>query len=109
MSGPDAVFGCVRVHTAPARAWWTHCSASFYARRRNVMSQRILLIQDDAAAAKAILEALSNSKDERFHVEWVRCCSDGVERLAGMAAILVDLSLPDIRGIEAFDWLFRMA
>ena len=73
------------------------------------MSQRILLIQDDAAAAKAILNALSDSRDELFRVEWVRCCSEGLERLAGSAAILVDLSLPDSRGIETFDRLFNAA
>ena len=71
-------------------------------RAKELMSQRILLIQDDAAAAKAILNALSNSKDEPFQVEWVRSCSEGLERLAGSAAILVDLSLPDSRGIETF-------
>ena len=40
------------------------------------MSRHILLIQDDAAAAKTILDALSNSSDESFQVEWVRCCSE---------------------------------
>ena len=73
------------------------------------MSKRILLIQDDAAAAKAILNALSNSKDELLQVEWVRSCSEGLERLAGSGAILVDLSLPDSRGIETFDRLFNAA
>jgi len=73
------------------------------------MSQRILLIQDDVANAKAILEALSNSSDERFKVEWVRRCSEGLERLVGIAAILVDLFLPDSRGIETFDRLSRAA
>jgi DNA-binding response OmpR family regulator len=47
------------------------------------MSRHILLIQDDAAAAKTILDALSNSSDESFQVEWVRRCSEGLERLAG--------------------------
>src|ERR1039457_5376712 len=73
------------------------------------MSQRILLIQDDAAAAKAILDALSNSIDESLQVQWVRRCSEGLERLAGTAAILVDLFLPDSRRIETFDRLFRVA
>src|SRR5450755_2868830 len=82
------------------------------------MSRHILLIQDDAAAAKTILDALSNSSDESFQVEWVRRCSEGLERLAGterreqtasIAAILIDLFLPDSRGIETFDRLFRVA
>ena len=72
------------------------------------MSQRILLIQDDAAAAKAILNPLSNSKDKPFQGDWVRSCSEGLERLAGSAAILVDLSLPDSRGIATFGRLFNV-
>jgi diguanylate cyclase (GGDEF)-like protein/PAS domain S-box-containing protein len=73
------------------------------------MTQRILLIQDDAAAAKAILNALSNSEAELFQIEWVRSCSQGLESVAGSAAILADLSLPDSRGIETFDRLFNVA
>ena len=73
------------------------------------MTQRILLIQDDATAAKAILNALNGSGDGLFEVEWVRCCTEGLERLAGSAAILVDLSLPDSRGIDTFDRLFNVA
>ena len=73
------------------------------------MSQRILLIQDDAAAAQAILDALASSNDASFQVEWVRCCSEGLQRLDGIEAIMVDLYLPDSRGIETFDRLFRAA
>jgi len=100
---------CVVLHTAAPAAWWTLRHAAIDARQKQPMSQRILLIQDDAAAAKAILNALSNSRDELFQVEWVRCCSDGLERLTGSSAILVDLSLPDSRGIETFDRLFNVA
>jgi DNA-binding response OmpR family regulator len=67
------------------------------------MSQRILLIQNDATAAKAIMEALAHSTDASFRVDWVRRCSDGLERLIGTDAILLDLYLPDSRGIETFD------
>src|SRR5580704_5092044 len=73
------------------------------------MSQRILLIQSDAAAAKAIVDALSHCSDEAFKVRWVRRCSEGLNRLDGIEAILVDLYLPDSRGIETFDCLFRAA
>jgi DNA-binding NarL/FixJ family response regulator len=73
------------------------------------MPQRILLIQDDAPKAKGILQALSNSSDESFQVEWVRCCSEGLASLKGIAAILLDLYLPDSQGIETFDRLFRAA
>jgi len=73
------------------------------------MSQRVLLIQRDAAAATAVLDALTHSPDESFEVEWVRRCSESLERLDGIVAILVDLYLPDSRGIETFDRLFRAA
>jgi diguanylate cyclase (GGDEF)-like protein/PAS domain S-box-containing protein len=73
------------------------------------MSLRILLIQDDPAAAKAVIDALDHSTDERFEVEWVRHCSEGLGKLDGIAAILVDLFLPDSRGIETFDRLFLAA
>jgi diguanylate cyclase (GGDEF)-like protein/PAS domain S-box-containing protein len=73
------------------------------------MSRRILLIQDDCASAKAILDALGSSRDELYQVEWVRRCSEGVDRLAGKAAILLDLSLPDSCGIATFDKLFQVA
>ena len=73
------------------------------------MSQRILLIQSDAAAAKSVIDALATSNDGPFNVEWARSCSEGLEKLAGIEAILVDLYLPDSRGIETFDRLLRAA
>jgi diguanylate cyclase (GGDEF)-like protein/PAS domain S-box-containing protein len=73
------------------------------------MSQRILLIQNDAPAALAILGALNHSDDECFEVEWVRHCSEALERLDGIAAILVDLYLSDSRGIDTFHRLSRAA
>jgi diguanylate cyclase (GGDEF)-like protein/PAS domain S-box-containing protein len=86
-------------------------------RKRDIVSQRnILLIQDDPADAKAVRDSLNGS----FRVEWVRRCSEGLERLAregrqekqradGIAAVLIDLFLPDSQGIETFDRLFDSA
>lgn len=73
------------------------------------MPKRMLLIQQDAVAATAVLNALSHSPDEPFQVEWVRRCSEGLARLAGIVGILVDPDLPDTRGIETFERLFRAA
>src|SRR5580658_7389018 len=73
------------------------------------MSQRVLLIQSDADAAKAIIGALSHCSDQPFHVEWVRRCSEGLKKLAGIEAILLDLYLPDSQGIGTFGRLFRAA
>jgi diguanylate cyclase (GGDEF)-like protein/PAS domain S-box-containing protein len=79
------------------------------------MSQKnILLIQDDPTDAQVVRDALNGT----FQVEWVRRCSEGLERLArdgkqgkqgtdGIGAVLVDLFLPDSHGIETFDRLFR--
>jgi diguanylate cyclase (GGDEF)-like protein/PAS domain S-box-containing protein len=71
--------------------------------------KHILLIQDDASKAKGIIEALCNSHDVAFQVDWVRHLSEALERLAGIAAILVDLFLPDSRGIKTFERLFSAA
>jgi diguanylate cyclase (GGDEF)-like protein/PAS domain S-box-containing protein len=81
------------------------------------MPQRVLLIQDDPSDARAVREALISSSDVPFEVVWVRRCSEGLERLTreceqrtdGIAAVLVDLFLPDSHGIETFDRLFRVA
>jgi diguanylate cyclase (GGDEF)-like protein/PAS domain S-box-containing protein len=81
------------------------------------MPQNILLIQEDPSDAKAVREALIHSSDGSFRVEWVKRCSEGLERLAneatqstdGIAAVLIDLFLPDSQGIETFDRLFRAA
>jgi diguanylate cyclase (GGDEF)-like protein/PAS domain S-box-containing protein len=77
------------------------------------MSQSILLILADESDAAAVQEALLNADERLFRIEWVSRCSEGVNRLAvkehGIAAVLVDLFLPDSQGIETFDRLFRVA
>jgi diguanylate cyclase (GGDEF)-like protein/PAS domain S-box-containing protein len=81
------------------------------------MPKNILLIQADARDAKVVRDALLESGNGKFHVEWVTTCALGLERLAvigkqkhqgtdGISAVLVDLQLPDVVGIETFDRLF---
>jgi diguanylate cyclase (GGDEF)-like protein/PAS domain S-box-containing protein len=78
------------------------------------------LIQNDSADAIAVRDALVNSSDGSFRVFWVRHCADGLKELANkhsqgrqaadrIAAVLVDLSLPDSNGLETFDRLFLAA
>jgi len=71
----------------------------------------VLLIEDDPADAKLIQEALAGEIDSPFRVEWVTQLSAGLERLSkeGVDVILLDLSLPDIQGIEAVDRIFLAA
>ena len=81
------------------------------------MSPNILLIQNDPADANAVRDALANPSGGPFEVEWVRTYAEGLARLhgvaktmgpsnKGIAAILVDLFLPDSSGIQTFDQLF---
>jgi diguanylate cyclase (GGDEF)-like protein/PAS domain S-box-containing protein len=73
------------------------------------MSQRILLIRNDAAAAKTVISNFFHFGDGTIQVEWAKSCSEALENLDGIAAILVDLYLPDSQGIDTFDRLFRAA
>jgi diguanylate cyclase (GGDEF)-like protein/PAS domain S-box-containing protein len=82
--------------------------------------QNVLLIQNDAADATAVRDALINSCDGSFRVVWARDCAAGLKALATtmakenhdadrIAAVLVDLSLPDSSGIESFSRLIQAA
>jgi diguanylate cyclase (GGDEF)-like protein/PAS domain S-box-containing protein len=78
------------------------------------MSRNILLVLAESAEAKAVRRSLVDSRDGPFCVEWVNLCSDARNRLATqvdreIAAVVVDLFLPDSQGIETFDTLFRAA
>jgi diguanylate cyclase (GGDEF)-like protein/PAS domain S-box-containing protein len=67
-----------------------------------------------------VRDALANPGGGQFEVEWVRTCAEGQARLSGdaesagpsgnrIAAILVDLFLPDSSGIQTFNQLFLAA
>ncbi|GAC1457512.1 MAG: hypothetical protein PVSMB6_16030 [Steroidobacteraceae bacterium] len=58
--------------------------------------------------------SLEDSRDGPFKVEWVSRCDDACNRLGSqgrqeIAAVVVDLSLPDSQGIAVFDALFCAA
>jgi len=74
----------------------------------SIFPPKILLIENDPAAADKIRAALAAGGSGSFDVEWVRQLSEGLERLSkrGIDAVLLELSLPDSRGIETFDKLF---
>jgi diguanylate cyclase (GGDEF)-like protein/PAS domain S-box-containing protein len=76
------------------------------------MPQTILLLQDNASKAAIARELLAASSDGPFAVEWIRSCAAGVSRLKdrtknGIAAILLDLFLPDAQELETFDRIFQ--
>ena len=69
----------------------------------------VLLISDAAADARLIRKALAEQTDNEWRLERVRRLSDGVNRLRkeGIAAVLLDLFLPDSQGIKTFEALFE--
>jgi len=72
---------------------------------------RVLLIGHDPSDGRAVREALADGRDGSFIVECAPRLVDGLERLRenGIDAILLDLCLPDSRGIEAFEQVWRAA
>jgi len=77
----------------------------------NDFHNKLLLIEGDPADAKVIQAALADVRYGPFDVESVRQLSDAYERLGkeGIAAVLVDLFLPDSQGIETFNKLLLAA
>lgn len=76
------------------------------------MSRNVLLVVAAAAEAKAVRRSLVNAREGPFRVEWVSRCSDAITRLGDqalehIAAIVVELSLPDSQGIETVYQLLR--
>jgi CheY-like chemotaxis protein len=76
-----------------------------------ILPPKILLIENDPVTADEICAALAGAGNGSFDVECVRQLSEGLARLSkkGIAAILLELSLPDSHGIETFDKLFTAA
>ena len=68
------------------------------------MNHNVLLIEDDPAVVRMIQEALADASDGPFIVECVRRLSEGLDRLneGGIAAVLLDLFLPDSQGVNTF-------
>lgn len=82
----------------------------------NAAATTVLLVEDDPADARLIQAALADSAggptgSRPFRVEWVTRLSDALERLnrEAIEVVLLDLSLPDGQGIEAFDQVLQAA
>jgi diguanylate cyclase (GGDEF)-like protein/PAS domain S-box-containing protein len=76
-----------------------------------ILPLKILLIENDPATAEEILLALTVAGAGSFDVEWVHQLSEGLQLLKkeNIAAVLLQLSLPDSLGIKTFDKLFTAA
>jgi C4-dicarboxylate-specific signal transduction histidine kinase len=61
----------------------------------------VLLIEDNPGDARLVREALKETEDPCYRVEWVRRLSLGLDRLAdgGIDVLLLDLGLPDSQGL----------
>jgi two-component system, sensor histidine kinase and response regulator len=72
---------------------------------------RILLVEDNAADAFLVLEALEESKSQRFDVTRVERLEEALCLIADSAfhAVLLDLSLPDSHGFETFQTMNQQA
>src|SRR5438067_11503485 len=72
---------------------------------------KLLLIEGDSTEGKLILEALVDPRASSFDVDWVRLLSDGLKRLGERKTglVLLDLCLPDSKGIATFEKLFAAA
>jgi two-component system cell cycle response regulator len=77
----------------------------------SILPPKILLMENDPSTADQIRAALAGAGNGSCAVAWVRQLSEGLARLSkkGIAAILLELSLPDSHGIETFDKLFTAA
>ncbi|MBI3524343.1 MAG: EAL domain-containing protein [Betaproteobacteria bacterium] len=80
----------------------------------------VLLVEDDPADARLIQEALAGNggnggnggnRGRQFRVEWVTRLSAALERMGrgGVEVILLDLTLPDGQGVEAFEQVLQVA
>jgi diguanylate cyclase (GGDEF)-like protein/PAS domain S-box-containing protein len=80
-------------------------------RELSVQAMDVLLIDHDPADLRAVRQALANEQDGSFTVESVTRLSDGLERLSrsGIAAVLLDLGMPESQGIAGFDQVWRAA
>ncbi len=71
----------------------------------------ILLVEGNRRDACLIQEALAKAKGALFELECVNRLSTGLERLAtgGIDVVLLDLTLPDSRGIDTFAGTYAKA
>ena len=72
---------------------------------------RVLLIEDNRIEAHLTQKCLDTPNGDSYEVEWVERMSQGLDRLtrAGIDIVLLDLNLPDSRGLETFATIHAQA
>src|ERR1700733_15391642 len=83
-------------------------------RKDGAMRETLLLLQDNSAKAAIVQGLLARPHGASFNVEWLRTCAAGLERIkdprkSPIAAILINLLLPDGRQLEVFNRIFDAA
>jgi Flp pilus assembly CpaE family ATPase len=70
---------------------------------------RVLLVEDNRIEARQTQQWLANAREMTFEVETVDRLATALERLSrgGIDIVLLDLNLPDSRGLETFDTLYE--
>jgi two-component system cell cycle sensor histidine kinase/response regulator CckA len=64
----------------------------------------VVLIEDNEVDARLIQQMLDEAKDAAFSLDWADTLSHGLDRVTegGVDVILLDLNLPESRGVETF-------
>ena len=72
---------------------------------------KVLLVEDNLDDSQLVRAWLAEVKGSPFCVEWTDRLSEGLARLAtgGIDVVLLDLSLPDSRGLDTFSRVHRQA
>src|ERR1700684_166496 len=83
--------------------------ATEHSHMTNNTTNGLLLVEGEVADATRIMEALT--RPDQPHIEWVQSLAEGLQRLKqnGISALLLNLCLPDSRGIDTFDKAFTAA
>jgi DNA-binding response OmpR family regulator len=79
--------------------------------RNSLKVIRILLIEDNPADARLIKEYLSDVKNTAFDFKNTERLQEGIEILENefIDVVLLDLNLPDSKGLGSFDQIFAIA
>lgn len=67
-------------------------------------TKKILLVEDNPGDTRLIMEMLAGAGARDYAIDWVSNLSDALERLSGegIDLVLLDLGLPDSKGLETF-------